>query len=304
MSQVKLITHPKSRRLLWPNYMQPLFEPHFQICRFNGVEDLNDIYIVDVVDLTNTTIRHWAQQLSESGHRVVINNLWERVDTDYNWAHYLSNTNWFWYNESLWYDQLGYLNYHPNRTYRHLAFMPINIHKDWRDRVIEQLTSDLDRILYSYRDKTLPNDCPRNHVHWQRYFNPDWYNSTYFSLVVETTEQLPANGIPFVTEKSFKPMAFQHPFQIQGALGTLQYIQAQGFVTYDNLFDESYDLLTGAERLQKIQQNLREFAQEPYTAETLDRIEHNRARFFDRTIVCQRIQEEIINPLLAYAETR
>jgi hypothetical protein len=122
--------------------------------------------------------------------------------------------------------------------------------------------------------------------------------------VVETTEQLPDNGIPFVTEKSFKPMAFQHPYQIQAAPGTLQYIQAQGFVTYDNMFDESYDQLAGAKRLTKIQQNLREFKTEPYTAETLKRIEHNRARFFNHAVVSQRIQEEIINPLLAYAETR
>jgi hypothetical protein len=204
----------------------------------------------------------------------------------------------------LWYNQLGYQKYYPNKTYQCLAFMPMNMRKDWRDRVVEQLTPDLDHILYSYRDKTLPNDSPRDHVHWQRYFHPDWYNSTYFSLVVETLENLPPNGIPFVTEKSFKPMALRHPFQIHGAPGTLQYIQQQGFVTYNNLFDESYDQLTGADRLTKIQQNLREFVQEPYTAETLERIEHNRARFFDCAMVRQRIKEEIVNPLKEYAETR
>ena len=307
MNRVKLITHPKFRRLIWPNYMQHLFEPHFQICRSDGAVDPDSIYAIDFHDLHNEqdpTIMQWAQQLSESGCKVLINNLWEQVDTDYAWAHYWSNTNWFWYNESLWYDQLGYRDYHPNRTYQCLAFMPINRPNDCRDRVVEQLTPDLDRMIYSYRDKTLPNDISRQHVHWQRYFNPDWYNSTYFSLVVETTEQLPSNGIPFVTEKSFKPMAFHHPYQIQAAPGTLRYIQAQGFVTYDNMFDESYDTLAGADRLRQIQQNLREFKQEPYTTETVERVEHNRARFFDRALVCQRIQEEIIDPLLEYAETR
>jgi hypothetical protein len=307
MAGIKLIAHAKSRRLLWPNYMNDLFETHFQLSRSDSTQQPDSIYVIDVVDLNdkqNTTIAEWAQQLGESGHRVIINNLWERVTTNYNWAYYLSNTNWFWYNESMWYDQLGYSNYQPNRTYQHLAFMPINRPSDSRDRAVEQLAPDLDSILYSYRDKTLPNDSPREHVHWQRYFHPDWYDSTYFSLVVETAEHLPSNGIPFVTEKSFKPMAFQHPFQIHSAPGTLQYIQAQGFVTYDNLFDESYDLLLGADRLQKIQQNLREFKQQPYTVETLQRIEHNRARFFDHTVVCQRIQEEIVNPLLEYAETR
>lgn len=307
MNRVKLITHPKFRRLIWPNYMQHLFEPHFQICRFDGSVDTNGIYVIDVLDLHNThdtIIQQWAQHMAESGCKVLINNLWEQVDTDYTWARYLTNTNWFWYNESLWYGQLGYQDYRPDRTYQHLAFMPINRPDDCRDRVVEQLAPDLDCILYSYRDKTLPDDAPRNHVHWQRYFNPDWYDSTYFSLVVETTEQLPVNGIPFVTEKSFKPMAFRHPFQIQGAPGTLQYMQAQGFVTYNNMFDESYDLLSGADRLLKIQQNLHEFQQEPYTAETLKRIEHNHARFFDHTVVNQRIQQEIIDPLREYAETR
>jgi hypothetical protein len=286
--------------------MNHLFEPYFQISRSDGQVDLASIYVIDFLDLhtADATVLQWAQQLAESGCKILINNLWEQVDTDYTWARYLSNTNWFWYNESLWYDQLGYMNYHPNRTYQYTAFMPINMEKDWRDRVVEQLAPDLDRMIYSYRDKTLPNDSPRRHVHWQRYFCPDWYDSTYFSLVVETTEELPANGVPFVTEKSFKPMAFRHPFQIQAAPGTLQYIQQQGFVTYNNLFDESYDQLAGAKRIQKIQQNLQELKLEPYDTDTLERIDHNRARFFDHALVGQRIQEEIVNPLLEYAETR
>jgi hypothetical protein len=159
-------------------------------------------------------------------------------------------------------------------------------------------------MLYSYRNKKLPNDISPKNPTWQRYFHPDWYDSTYFSLVVETTEQLPATGVPFVTEKSFKPMAFQHPFQIHGAAGTLQYIKEQGFVTYDNLFDESYDQLSGADRVTKIQQNLNQFRPEPYTTETVERIEHNHARFFDHAMVSLRIQEEIVNPLREYAETR
>jgi hypothetical protein len=307
MNRIKLIVHPAARLFLWPNYMHSLFSPFFQLSRFDGTVESNSIYLVNVVDLTNqldTAIADWAQQLGESGHRVLINNLWEQVTTDYAWAHYLTSTNWFWYSESLWYDQLGYQQYRPNRTYQQLAFMPINRPNDDRDQVVHQLTPDLDNILYSYRNKLLPNDVPRSHVHWQRYFHPSWYDSTYFSLVVETTQQLPVNGVPFVTEKSFKPMAFQHPFQIHGAPGTLQYIQHQGFVTYSNLFDESYDSLVDVDRLTKIQQNLREFKQEPYTAETLERIEHNRARFFDRGLVRQRIKEEIVNPLREYAETR
>jgi hypothetical protein len=307
MNRIKLIIHPNTQRFLWPNYMHNLFSPYFQLSRFDGTTNPDSIYLVNIIDLENrvdTTIAEWAQQLGESGHRVLIDSLWEAVTTDYTWAHYLTNTNWFWYSESLWYDQLGYQKYQPNRTYQQLAFMPINMRKDWRDCVVEQLTPDLDRILYSYRNKSLPNDSPRDHVNWQRYFHPDWYNSTYFSLVVETLENLPPNGIPFVSEKSFKPMALRHPFQIHGAPGTLQYIQQQGFVTYNNLFDESYDLLAGTDRLTKIQQNLREFKQEPYTAETLERVEHNRARFFDRAMVRQRIKEEIVNPLREYAETR
>ena len=307
MNRIKLITHPMSRRFVWPNYMQDLFEPHFQLGQFNGSAEADSIYVINVVELNDkqdTTIARWAQLLGEAGHNILINNLWEQVDTNYAWGHYLSNTNWFWYSESLWYKELGYQDYHPNKTYQQLAFMPINMHKPWRDRAVRLLAPNLDNILYSYGDKTLPDDAPRKHIHWQRYFNPVWYDSTYFSLVIETTEELPSNGIPFVTEKSFKPMALQHPFQIHGAPGTLQYIQEQGFVTYNNLFDESYDLLAGADRLEKIQQNLREFKQEPYTTDTLERIEYNRARFFDHTLVRQRIQDEIINPLLEYAETK
>ena len=67
------------------------------------------------------------------------------------------------------------------------------------------------------------------------------YENTYFSLISET--YFFDNQTMFFTEKTFKPIAFQHPFMVFGMKGTLQFLKYLGFETYDHIFDESYDSL-------------------------------------------------------------
>lgn len=67
--------------------------------------------------------------------------------------------------------------------------------------------------------------------------NIEWYNRTYFSLVVET---MPDWDL-FVSEKIFKPIAFKHPFIVMGSQYTLKYLKSLGFRTFGHIIDESYD---------------------------------------------------------------
>lgn len=63
------------------------------------------------------------------------------------------------------------------------------------------------------------------------------YRQTFFSVVSES------NVITrFQTEKTFKPIANMHPFILIAAPGMLALLKEQGFETFPELFDESYDI--------------------------------------------------------------
>jgi hypothetical protein len=242
--------------------------------------------------------------LIKQRQRVVIDNLWERPRAHPANCHALINNNWFWYNESLWARHLGHNSYVPKKTHSKLALMPMRLQRPHRDLIISELAQYLDQFVWSYVDKgrLLPNDADPEDWNSQRYFNPEWYNDTYFSLAVETYVD---NVNVFVTEKTFKPICFQHPFMVFGNPGTLAQLHTLGFETFENLFDESYDHEIALDlRLQLIKSNVENFIQAPYTQLTLDKIQHNHAHFFDCALVEQRIMHEIINPLLEYVNAQ
>ena len=255
------------------------------------------------------------ERFLNEGYAIVYDNLWEarmthtfrsRPDLD-NHPNILiaHNVNWFWYNESLWYDYLGYNTYTPNRTYAKTAFMPMRYYNWQRDELCDQLGPYLDDFIWSYvhKGRQLPDGGDVvNDSNAQRLFNPAWYDDTCFSIVAESF--FPKNTQPvFITEKTFKPMAFQHPFMIMSNPGTLDYIRSQGFETFENLFDESYDTNPNFdERVGLIKKNVADYKKQPHSQLTLDKIQHNYNRFFDQTLVKQRIVDEIINPILEHAK--
>lgn len=244
----------------------------------------------------------------------------------YGWKNILSVPNWFWYNESLWYTcdkNFQYQNYIPKRTNKKLFFMPINRTKEFRDRIIERLGEFLDNSIYSYAQKfnngihlKTRDINPVAKLAWDRQFEEEWYNDTYFSVVVETAcgqsdpknegEGILSNDkVPcelFVTEKTFKPIAHQHPFLICGMKNTLSYVKNIGFETYDHIFDESYDQLDFFDdRLEKVYNNIRNFNTSKYLDPlTEQKIRHNYNRFYDRSAVLAGVNQDLIEPMLEW----
>jgi hypothetical protein len=164
----------------------------------------------------------------------------------------------------------------------------------------------LDRFLWSHTDidgstKQLPDDQDITIWNTQRFFNPMWYDSTYYSVVAETSI-VPCEYQPvFVTEKIMKPMAFYHPYLVYGMPGILSYMRNQGFETFDNLFDETYDQEPiDHKRLLKIVDNVKNFNEQPYDALTLEKMKHNHERFYDQDLIRQKIYQEIVVPILEF----
>jgi len=69
--------------------------------------------------------------------------------------------------------------------------------------------------------------------------SPDiYYYLSKFSLVSETYT---GNNVRFITEKTYKPILMGHPFTVHGTTHTLEYLKEIGYLTFPEIFDESYD---------------------------------------------------------------
>ena len=321
-TRLKLLVNSDDSNSFWHPAFSPYISRYFDIVRFgdNTVHNKNDtILAVNAFKTGNPDASYWYRPYLEQGFKVLVDGLWEhkgwhkKIAHQCNVPHWPETTgnffichikNWFWYLESQWYTQLGHHNYQPNKTYTKLALMPMRVDRWHRKETLARMSSMLDDMIWSYawHGKYLPNDISPEDGAFQRHYDPSWYNSTCYSLVTETEVHTPP-GI-FVTEKTFKPMAFYHPFVCVAQPGHLAYLKSQGFETFENMFDESYDEIPVVdERIKHIVAQSKSFKKEPYSRLTWDKLAHNHARFYNQQIVESRLTKELIEPILEYAES-
>ena len=154
--------------------------------------------------------------------------------------------------------------------------------------------------IHSYRERGIRlnyADAPLDENNWQRYFNPDWYNITNFSMVVESTVDATPLGH---TEKTWKPISYYHPFILWGPAGSLDLLHQQGFQTFDHVIDESYDNETdNYTRLSMIIEQVNRLKNIELTDdETVKRTTHNHNLFFDTDWSKQQFTENLFQPML------
>lgn len=292
--KIKLILRPEEFTSFTSYYLESFWREYFDVEWYDHTVNYDRSSTVFVVWCANAN-SEWTKKIQDLGYCVVVDHLWESVG-DTEGFYLIKNSNWFWYNECLWWQALGHDKYIPERDIKYRAFMPIRKTTPDRDLIVKHLESLLDSMLWSYNSKTLPNDTD-DPDQGQRYYYPSWYNSTYSSLVVETYQAGPL----FLSEKSFKPMAFYHPYQIIGTPGTLAELKQLGFETFDNMFDETYDNIEDLSiRLKVIINNLQALELIKYDQLTEQKLQHNHARFFNTSLVKQCIVDEIINPLIEH----
>jgi hypothetical protein len=104
-----------------------------------------------------------------------------------------------------------------------------------------------------------------NNLWGEIYIQAEPYIDTYFSVVTETVCDYPYS---LRSEKIYKPIAMGHPWIVAANCGFYRDIRNQGFQTYNNLIDESFDSIhNNQDRLDRIvavvqdlcQQDLAEF---------------------------------------------
>jgi len=128
-----------------------------------------------------------------------------------------------------------------------------------------------------------------NHMN-QRILVKDHFKETYFSFVTETVFESQPGAPLFVTEKTYMPFVNYHPFIITSGPGCLEYLRSEGYETFPELFDESYDTITNrATRLNVIMNNIERWCNNDIQAlhtiywNIWDKLEHNRNHFFKRS---------------------
>jgi hypothetical protein len=284
-------------------WLQDMIAPYIALERYSPEKTYDKKSTVFYTQY-GTSVTTVQQQFIDNGYKIAYDNLTEAMTND-KLRYIIQHPDWFRFNESLSYVYHGHDTYRPTKNYKHLALMPLRLQKPERDLVVQKLQPWLDDFVWSYvaKGRQLPNDGDMSDWSTQRQFNPEWYDDTCFSFVSETSMTL-IHARVLISEKTYKPIAFQHPFVILGPKGILKALKDQGFETFENLFDESYDTCpVWTERLNCLVDNVKHFVKQPYDAVTQQKIDHNHAHFFNTQLVSKQIMDEIIFPLLNYAET-
>jgi hypothetical protein len=298
-----IVFHPNDWTNLNAPFLESIWKKFLQIEMYDDTKNYSPTKYVFWTGCLNRD--KWYKTHHDNGGLVIIDHLWEsnleEVSTNTDNILTLRARNFIWYNESLWYKSFGYNNYQPNKTYKNSYLMLLNLVKFHRDAIIGKI--NLTDALYSYIGRGIYIDGDVEHIgSWQRFFNPNWYDNTSFSVVVETTTNAPT----FISEKTFKPFAYYHPFILWGSPNTLQYVHELGFETFSHLFDEDYDTISDSiQRLNTICNLTKEILPNHKTMFldkcTQDVLKHNHNLFFHDSIE-QRFINDIVSQVLEFIE--
>jgi len=297
--KIDLILRPDEFTSFTSYYLEDFWRNFFNISYYDSNKTYDKNNTVFVVWWMSAENDLWPREMKDQGYKIAVDNLWDRrrFREDFYWIEHEYSMRW---NESLWWRALGYADYFPLDKPEYLSLMQLRQRKPARDYIISELNDLLDRMLWSYLaiGKRLPNDT-LDEQQGQRYMHPSWYGKTYCTVLVETFLDLPLH----VSEKSYKPLAYYHPFLSVSAPGTLAFLKEAGFETFDNIFDESYDnMLAFEDRISVIKSNLKNIdIKNGYDKLTLDKMKHTHDLFFNETRVKEEMHHNIVLPLLEYA---
>jgi hypothetical protein len=147
---------------------------------------------------------------------------------------------------------------------------------------------DVVHVLQSMNldDVYMGQNSPRQSVTWTG--GKEYYLSSWVDLVSETHCEL--YGDVFLTEKSFKPMAYGLSFVLNASQHSLSLIKQLGYQTFPELFDESYDSIPGGMyKISIIGDQIVSFCQDPAKLnllknhpDLLAKLQHNQDLFWNK----------------------
>lgn len=140
--------------------------------------------------------------------------------------------------------------------YGHVSLGDADDHHDWT-KIYNWMVQEhrdnpvLHNLLTLNKDKifNIPElyldtiDLVSNRAALENNYQNYLYNETYFSLITETFYYTDRkfNGGRYITEKTFKAIACEHPFILVTCPNSLQILKDLGYKTFHPFIDESYD---------------------------------------------------------------
>ena len=225
---------------------------------------------------------------------------------------------WYWILDQPRLQEIGLDRYQPSSTREKKFFMSLGKSRVHRDYLYDSLGDLLQDSVHSYlaRGISLPNDWNKGMGGaFDRYVNTEWLDKTCFTLAVETyiadhidgTDvtygfSITQNDHLFLCEKTYKPLACKHPLLMISTQGNLSYLRGQGFETYPELWDESYDDIKDWQtRVDRVIQIVRDFDPRALDNPVVQqKLLYNSARFFDKGLRTHLLNSTMINPLLEF----
>ena len=154
MSKITLVSHTGDFSSFSAGYLHNVLDEYFNCELFDSSKTYNKASTLFVTNCINQTDA-WYLPYYNNGYKVLIDALWEKppIKTELKNARIISNDNWFWYNESIWYEYLKYNDYIPNRSYEKTALLLMRKETPQRTLLVNQLGNLLTDFLYSYTSR-------------------------------------------------------------------------------------------------------------------------------------------------------
>jgi hypothetical protein len=271
-----------------------------------------------VIDRYDDRDSAWHVPFEQDGFKLIVEYFWDtdkgQQPTIHDRVLKLCAPEWIWIDDYLMSQYQAHKSRIPTGNPDKFFLLLINLIRHTRDQLVAQVDPYLDDSLHSYRGRGIELagdyfDHKNPEFVDQNFSNPQWYNSTNFSLVSESLPAGPESQDLYVSEKTFKPIKLNHPFIVHGSTGTLSYLHSLGFETFDHVIDESYDQIADADlRLKKIVEVLdtlyKEFKQGKLLfgdTESLNKIQHNYNRFHDESVISNLLQTQIVDVIQEFA---
>ena len=150
----------------------------------------------------------------------------------------------------------------------------------------------MDESLWGVVNKDLPRlvyGKPNNELDDNYYINrfPTQFCLDTFFTVVSEAHCGDSDQTMFLSEKTFKVIACNHPFMITGNKDSMRMMRNLGYKTFDGLIDEGYDSLPTHERMQYIIESIKKVDNIQNKLDwfelTKDIVEHNYKTMMDKT---------------------
>jgi len=132
--------------------------------------------------------------------------------------------------------------------------------REYRIELLDKLKHIRDDVYYKLQEPiwkqkpTLDDDWPINHTDFDSHASAhiEIQDCKRFRIQI-VPETLFNTTKTHLTEKVFKPIVMKQPFIIVGPPGSLEYLKSYGFRTFNELWDEGYDIeVTPSKRMDKI----------------------------------------------------